>query len=81
MPIINDQFVEGTERFLGQIISGGGIDDLVITAPTATVDITDNDSKWIPISPPLFITLIRILLISLFLEQTVYNFELKFVIP
>ena len=85
MPIINDQFVEGTERFLGQIISGGGIDDLVLTAPTATVDITDNDSKWIPISgspPSLFITLIGILLhISLFLKQTVYNFELKFAIP
>ena len=83
MPIINDQLVEGTEQFLGQIISGGGITYLYIFAPTATVDITDNDSKWIPISPPsLFITLIGILLhISLFLKQTVYNFELKFAIP
>jgi hypothetical protein len=45
VPITNDQLVEGTERFLGQIISGGGITGLDITAPTATVDITDNDSK------------------------------------
>jgi hypothetical protein len=45
VPITNDRLVEGTERFLGQIISGGGITGLDITAPTATVDITDNDSK------------------------------------
>ena len=47
VPIINDRLVEGTERFLGRIISGGGITDLNITAPTATVDIIDDDSKWI----------------------------------
>ena len=45
VPITNDQLVEGTERFLGHIISGGGIADLDIFAPTATVDITDNDGK------------------------------------
>ena len=52
VPITNDQLVEGTERFLGQIITGGGISDLDITAPTATVDIADNDSKWSHMSPP-----------------------------
>ena len=45
VPITNDALVEGTERFFGQIISGGGIDDLTITAPTATVDIRDDDGK------------------------------------
>ena len=46
MSITNDLLVEGSERFMGQIISGGGIADLNIFAPTATVDITDNDSKF-----------------------------------
>ena len=46
--INNDNLVERTEWFLGQIISGGGISDLRIFAPTATVDITDNDGKYIP---------------------------------
>ena len=45
VPITNDQLVEGTERFLGQIVSGGSILGLDIFAPTATVNITDNDSK------------------------------------
>ena len=46
VPITNDRHVEGTERFLGQIISGGGITGLDIFAPTATVDISDDDSKY-----------------------------------
>ena len=45
VPITNDRLVEGTERFLGRIVSGGSIPGLDIFAPTATVDITDNDSK------------------------------------
>ena len=45
VPITDDLLVEGTERFLGQIIDGGSIDDLTIFALTATVDITDNESK------------------------------------
>ena len=52
VPITNDALVEGTERFLGQIISGGGIADLDIIAPTATVDIRDDDGKLLfPTSP------------------------------
>ena len=46
VPITNDRLVEGTERFMGQIISGGCIAGLDIFAPTATVDITDNDSMF-----------------------------------
>ena len=45
IPITDDMLVEGTERFLGQIVSGGGITNLHIFAPTATVDIIDNDGK------------------------------------
>ena len=45
VPIIDDTRVEETERFYGEIISGGGISDIQIFAPTATVDIIDNDSK------------------------------------
>ena len=48
VPITDDTMVEGTERFLGQIVSGGGIGDLIISAPTATVDIIDNDGKPLP---------------------------------
>ena len=48
VPITDDTMVEGTERFLGQIISGGGIGDLIIFAPNATVDIIDNDGKPLP---------------------------------
>ena len=46
VPINNDNLVERTERFLGQIISGGGISALRILAPTATVDIVDNDGIY-----------------------------------
>ena len=53
VPITNDALVEVTERFLGQIISGGGIADLDIIAPTATVDIRDDDGKLLlPTSSP-----------------------------
>ena len=48
--ITNDRHVEGTERFLGRITSGGGISGLNIFAPTATIDIGDNDSKYIKLS-------------------------------
>ena len=42
--IINDPLVEGTERFFGRIISGGGISDLIIHHTIAVVDITgDNE--------------------------------------
>ena len=51
--ITNDALVEGIERFLGQIISGEGIADLDIIAPTATVDIRDDDGKLLfPTSSP-----------------------------
>ena len=53
MPITNDALVEVTEKFLGQIISGGGIAYLDIFAPTATVYIRDDDCKLLfPTSSP-----------------------------
>ena len=53
VPITNDALEEGIERFLGQIISGGGIADLDIIAPTATIDIRDDDGKLLfPTSSP-----------------------------
>ena len=45
VPITNDRLVEGTERFFGRVISGGGIPNLDIFAPNVTVDICNNDSK------------------------------------
>ena len=47
VPITNDWLVEGTEWFFGRVIygHGGGISNLDIFAPNATVDISDNDSK------------------------------------
>ena len=45
VPITNDNRVEGDEQFFGQIISGGGIPNIEIFAPTATVDIVDDDCK------------------------------------
>ena len=45
IPINDDQVAEGREQFFGQIISGGGISDLVLTNPTAVIDIIDNDGK------------------------------------
>ena len=53
VPITSDTLAEETERFLGRIISGGGIANLSITAPTATVDIRDDDGKLLfPTSSP-----------------------------
>ena len=54
VPITNDILVEGTERFLGQIISGGSIADLDIIASTATIDIRDDGKLLFPTSqaPP-----------------------------
>lgn len=43
--IVDDQLVEGTEQFLGRIISGGATSDLRIFAPTAAVDIIDDDGN------------------------------------
>ena len=45
VPIANDGRVEGDEQFMGQIVSGGGIDNIVIFAPTANVTILDDDGK------------------------------------
>ena len=44
--INNDQFVETTAQFIGRIVSGGGIGNLNIFAPRATINITDNDSMY-----------------------------------
>ena len=57
VPITNDQLVEGTERFLGRIISGGGIAGLDINVPTAIVNINDDDCKSLPISLSLSLSL------------------------
>ena len=45
IPIANDDRVEVDEQFMGQIISGGGIDNIRIVAPTADVTIVDDDGK------------------------------------
>ena len=50
--IINDPLVEGTERFFGRIISGGGISDLIIHHAIAVVDITGDNECYSGKSPP-----------------------------
>ena len=43
--IINDTLVEGLEQFRVHLQDAGNVLNLVITQPTATVNIIDNDSK------------------------------------
>ena len=43
--ITDDNLVEGGEYFSVHIILGENISDLVLFAPTATVNIVDNDGK------------------------------------
>ena len=50
VPIVNDDRVEGDEQFMGHIISGGGISNTEIYAPTASVTIVDDDRKLVQYS-------------------------------
>ena len=50
--ITDDKLIEGTEHFFGQIQSDNS--SIVIFAPTATVNILDNDSKFRMYYTPLF---------------------------
>ena len=44
--ITDDHLAEGNEHFFVHIISGGGLLNLNLSAPNATITIADNDGKY-----------------------------------